>query len=249
MLVVFFFCKMLWNRSGEGISVSICEWYYCILGFALICFDLKDCHLHHVRAPVTKDLIRVELHSKKLLSFQCRFGFFSGQKQPASVFTGRGRNALNLENMYGALVVILSKGGSFWEKKIIPYSLLILSKWDMCMCFSANSVPNVPKFEYGHSVGTSLIRNFSYAGEQLWAGCKQCFAGTGLGHVYAGMSIRLCVYCPFSSAKLTLQKTQTPKHCRGLGTLPDLLTQSYSSAALISLKWGRLSWSTLISAR
>lgn len=117
LLFFFFFCKMLWNRSGEGISVPICEWYYCTLGFALICFDLKDCQLHHVRAPVTKDLIRVELHSKKLLSFQCLFGFFSGEKQPASVFTGRGRNALNLENMYGALVVILSKGGSFWEKK------------------------------------------------------------------------------------------------------------------------------------
>lgn len=53
-------------------------------------------------------------------------GFFSGQKQPASVFTGRDRNALKLENMYGALVMILSKGGSFREKKIIPYSLLIL---------------------------------------------------------------------------------------------------------------------------
>lgn len=173
---------------------------------------------------------------------------FSGQEQPASVFTGRDRNALNLENMYGALVVILSKGGSFWEKRFIPYLLLILSKQDMCMCFRANSVSNAPKSEYILCVGTSLIRNLSYAREQLWAGCKQCFAGTGLGDVYAGMPTGICVYRLFSSAKLTLEKTQTPKHCRGLGTLPDLLVQSYSSAALISLKWGRLSWSTLIPA-
>lgn len=131
---------MLWNRSGEGISVSICEWYYCILGFALICFDLKDCHLHHVRAPVTKDLIRVELHSKKLLSFQCRFVFFSGQKQPASVFTGRGRNALNLENMYGALVVILSKGGSFWEKKKSSHIHYWSFQNGICACVSVQTV-------------------------------------------------------------------------------------------------------------
>lgn len=90
-------------------------------------------------------------------------GFFSGQKQPASVFTGRDRNALKLENMYGALVMILSKGGSFREKKNYPIMITDTLKTG-CACVS---VCNVPKFEYVLCVGTSLIRNLSYAREQL----------------------------------------------------------------------------------